>query len=248
MFPLPCSCFSATHTPLHNYTASPLHNYTTKQLHNCTNTQLHNYTIQSAPLHARQCHGNSTIPPHIESTHLHKSTALNSTTEQSKMFICAFLYPAKQHLTAPQLHNNTALDFTTLLNVMWWVVILHRWTVLRCTKIKLSHCTALLLAMYVTLAATAARLLFPLLNFDSGELTSGGYCELSPVPPVQHQEKLHNYTTAQLHNYTPELWLWWTHFGWILSPVPPVPPPVPYKCFHRKSLSNKTIFLIGTNC
>ena len=126
---------------------------------------------------------------------------------------------------------------------MWCAVVLRRWTrYIALHQIKLNRCTALLLAMY-TPAAASSKVVVPPPELWLSELSSGGYCELSPVPRVQHQEKLHNCTTTQLHNYTttqlhnctPELWLWWTHFWWILSPVPPVPPCAdcfPYKCFH----------------
>ena len=80
---------------------------------------------------------------------------------------------ATAHNTQYTIH--TAQCSYTMHNVLLSARQLHN-DVHNCHKIKLSHCTDLLLALYITLAAAAARLLFPLLNFDSGELTSGGYC------------------------------------------------------------------------
>ena len=94
------------------------------------------------------------------------------------------VYNAQCTMYTPQhtIHNthctiHTAQCSYTMHNVLLSARQLHN-DVHNCHKIKLSHCTDLLLALYITLAAAAAaaKLLFPLLNFDSGELTSGGYC------------------------------------------------------------------------
>ena len=115
-------------------------------------------------LSARQQHNYTTI----QTAQLHSYTTAqlhNYTTAQIHNPKCSLICKAMPR----QLH------FKTPLNVMCCAVVLHRWTgYIALHQIKLNRCTALFLALYTP--AAAARLLFPLLNFDSGELTSGGYC------------------------------------------------------------------------